>query len=117
ENIMKRIKEATAKEVPEAVINVFPPPAVSGLGRAGGFKIMVEDRGDLGLKFLQEQTDKLVKTGNERPGLTGLFTVYKASSPQLFVDVNRDACLSQGVNLSDVFATLQTYLGSRYVND
>jgi len=58
-----------------------------------------------------------VAKGNEQPGLTGLFTVYKANSPQLFVDVNRDACLSQGVNLSDVFGTLQAYLGSRYVND
>lgn len=115
--ILKRIKEEAAQEVQEAVINVFPPPAVSGLGRAGGFKIMVEDRGDLGLDILQEQTDKLVTNGNAQPGLTGLFTVYKAGSPQLFVDVNRDACLSQGVNLSDVFGTLQAYLGSRYVND
>jgi multidrug efflux pump len=116
-SIMAQIKDRTAEEVPEAIINVFPPPAVSGLGRAGGFKIMVEDRGDLGLEFLQEQTDNLVKKGNEAAGLTGLFTVYKASSPQLFVDVNREACLSQGVNLSDVFGTLQAYLGSRYVND
>jgi multidrug efflux pump len=115
--ILKRIKDDAAREVPEAAINVFPPPAVSGLGRAGGFKIMVEDRGDLGLEFLQEQTDNLVAKGNAQPGLTGLFTVYKASSPQLFVDVNRDACLSQGVNLSDVFGTLQAYLGSRYIND
>jgi multidrug efflux pump len=115
--ILNRVKREAAREVPEAVINVFPPPAVSGLGRAGGFKIMVEDRGDLGLDILQEQTDKLVAKGNEQPGLTGLFTVFKTSSPQLFVDVNRDACLSQGVNLSDVFSTLQAYLGSRYVND
>jgi multidrug efflux pump len=117
DSILKRIKEEAANEVPEAVINVFPPPAVSGLGRAGGFKIMVEDRGDIGLEILQDQTDNLVAKGNAQPGLTGLFTVYKASSPQLFVDVNRDACLSQGVNLSDVFGTLQAYLGSRYVND
>jgi multidrug efflux pump len=117
EKIMLKIKQGTAEHVPEAIINVFPPPAVSGLGRAGGFKIMVEDRGDLGLQFLQEQTDKLVEQGNKQPGLTGLFTVYKASSPQLFVDVNRDAALSQGVALADVFGTLQGYLGSRYVND
>jgi multidrug efflux pump len=115
--ILKKIKEGAGKAVQDAIINVFPPPAVSGLGRAGGFKIMVEDRGDLGLKFLQEQTDNLVKAGNEEPGLRDLFTVYKASSPQLFVDVNRDACISQGVNLNEVFSTLQAYMGSRYVND
>lgn len=115
--IMTKIKAETAKAVPEALINVFPPPAVSGLGRAGGFKIMIEDRGDLGLNYLQEVTDKLVAKGNQEPGLTGLFTVYKASSPQLFVDVNRDACITQGVPLNEVFATLQSFLGSRYVND
>ena len=93
------------------------PPPSPGLGRAGGFKLMIEDRGENGLVALQTQTDNLVKQGNKQPVLAGLFTVYKADSPQLFVDVNRDACLSQGVNLGDVFATLQAYLGSRYVND
>lgn len=117
DSIMRKIREQTAAEVPEAVINVFPPPAVAGLGRAGGFRIMVEDRGDLGLKYLQDQADKLVKQGNEQPGLTGLFTIYKANSPQLFLEVNREACLSQNVNLNDVFGTLQAFLGSRYVND
>lgn len=115
--ILLELKNRYAAEVPEAEINVFPPPAVSGLGRGGGFKLMVEDRGDNGLATLQTQTDNLVKLGRQQPGLTGLFTVYKANSPQLFVDVNRDACLTQGVNLSDVFGTLQAYLGSRYVND
>ena len=115
--IIAALKKRYAAEVPEAIVQIAPPPAVSGLGRAGGFKLMVEDRGDNGLVVLQTQTDNLVKQGNKEPGLTGLFTVYKADSPQLFVNVNRDACLSQGVNLDDVFATLQAYLGSRYVND
>ena len=115
--ILRKIRDGAAKMVPEAVINVFPPPAVSGLGRAGGFKIMIEDRGELGLEFLQAQTEALIKAGNEQSELTGLFTVYNANSPQLFVDVDRDACLTQGVELSDVFSTLQYYLGSRYIND
>ena len=115
--IIATLKKRYAAEVPEAIVQIAPPPAVSGLGRAGGFKLMVEDRGENGLAALQAQTDNLVKQGNQAGGLSGLFTVYKADSPQLFVDVNRDACLSQGVNLGDVFATLQAYLGSRYVND
>jgi hydrophobe/amphiphile efflux-1 (HAE1) family protein len=115
--ILNTLKTRYSQEVPEAEVNVFPPPAVSGLGRGGGFKLMVEDRGDNGLTALQEHTDNLVKLGKEQPGLTGLFTVYKANSPQLFVDVNRDECLTQGVNLNDLFGTLQAYLGSRYVND
>lgn len=115
--IIKTIRDECAKQVPEALVNVFPPPAVSGLGRAGGFKIMVEDRGDLGMDFLEQQTNNLVTKGNQTKGLTGLFTVFKASSPQLYVDVNREECISQGVPLGELFGTLQAYLGSRYVND
>jgi multidrug efflux pump len=117
DKILEKIRGRFAKEIPEAQVNVFPPPAVSGLGRAGGFKIMVEDRGDLGPSLLQEQTDNLIAKGAEVGAVTGLFTVYKANSPQMFVDVDRDACLQQGVNLGDLFATMQGYLGSRYVND
>ncbi|MFO0884482.1 MAG: multidrug efflux RND transporter permease subunit [Pirellulales bacterium] len=115
--IIKTIRDECAKQVPEALVNVFRPPAVSGLGRAGGFKIMVEDRGDLGMDFLEQQTNNLVTKGNQTKGLTGLFTVFKASSPQLYVDVNREECISQGVPLGELFGTLQAYLGSRYVND
>lgn len=117
DSIIKTIRDECAKQVPEALVNVFPPPAVSGLGRAGGFKIMVEDRGDLGMDFLEQQTSNLVTKGNQTKGLTGLFTVFKASSPQLYVDVNREECISQGVPLGELFGTLQAYLGSRYVND
>src|SRR6185369_11276762 len=100
----------------EALVNVFPPPAVSGLGRAGGFKLMIEDRGEVRLDMLQAQTDNLIKQANQQKEVVGLFTVYKANSPQLFADVDREKCLKHGVALGDVFGTLQAYLGSRYVN-
>ncbi|MFO1021833.1 MAG: multidrug efflux RND transporter permease subunit [Planctomycetales bacterium] len=115
--IVATLRRRYAQEVPEALVNVFPPPAVSGLGRAGGFKIMIEDRGEADLENLQKQTDNLVERANQQPGLVGLFTVYKANSPQLFAEINRDECLAQGIPLGDVFSTLQAYLGSRYVND
>lgn len=115
--ILAKLVKRFSTEVPEAIVNVFPPPAVSGLGRAGGFKLMIEDRGDGGLEMLQQQTDTIVEKGNKNSKLSRLFTVYKANSPQLFVDVDRQECLSQGVALGDVFGTLQAYLGSRYVND
>ena len=121
--ILATLRKRYSTEVPEALINVFAPPAVSGLGRAGGFKLMIEDRGDGGLEALQKQTDRIVELGNQvqdqnkNPQLTGLFTVYKANSPQLFVNVDRQECLTQGVRLGDVFSTLQACLGSRYVND
>ena len=111
------------EKIPEATVTISPPPAVSGLGRAGGMKLMVEDRGDVGLRTLQDQTDNLIKMGNEtkndkdQPQLTGLFSAFNVNAPQLYVDVDREACIAQGLNLGDVFGTLQGYLGSRYVND
>ena len=117
DEILAKLRKRFANEVPEALVNVFPPPAVSGLGRAGGFRIMVEDRTNLGLVPLQENTDRLVEEANKAAGVTGLFTVYKANSPQLYADIDREKCLKQGVPLGDLFATLQAYLGSRYVND
>lgn len=131
EAILATLRKRLAAEIPEATMQLFAPPAVSGLGRAGGFKLMIEDRGDVGLEMLQAQTDSLIdksrpmekKVNGEtvrtpgEPAVSGLFTVFKANSPQLFADVDRDACLMQGVSLGDVFGTMQAYLGSRYVND
>jgi multidrug efflux pump len=113
ETLLKRY----AKNIPEATVTISPPPAVSGLGRAGGIKLMVEDRGDMGLKTLQDQTDNLVRKATEQPQLKGLLSVFNVNAPQLYFDVDRDACLSQGISLGEVFGTLQGYLGSRYVND
>ncbi len=117
DEIVAKLRERYQKEVPEASVLVFPPPAVQGLGRAGGFKFMVEERGEVDLKALQVATDKVVEEGKTSPKLKDLDTVYNANSPQLYVDIDRDACQTEGVNLSDVFLTLQGTLGSRYVND
>ena len=118
DDIIAKLRKRYSAEVPEAIVNVFPPPAVSGLGRAGGFKLMIEDRGEAGLTELQYHTDNLVEAGNaQKDKVAGLFTVFNANSPQLFADVDREKCLKEGVNLGDVFATLQAYLGSLYVND
>jgi multidrug efflux pump len=115
--ILATLRKRFAAEIPGAQVNVFTPPAVSGLGRAGGFKMMVEDRGDNGLAMLQAQTDNLIARAKEQPDIETPFTVFNANSPQLFIDVDRSACMSQGIALGDVFGTLQGYLGSRYVND
>jgi multidrug efflux pump len=126
DEIIAKLRKRIAAEVPEASVLVLGPPAVNGLGNAGGFKFAVEDRGDLGLEELQKRTDALIREANKKPtaedptgtpGLTGMFTVFRANSPQLFVDVNREQCFKLNVQLSDVFNTLQVYLGSLYVND
>ncbi len=102
---------------PEAQVQVFGAPAVSGLGRAGGFRIMIEDRGDVGPDTLQGQTDEFIRVANQQKQVVGLFTVFKTDSPQLVLNINTDACLERQVQLGDVYSTLQGTMGSRYVND
>jgi multidrug efflux pump len=115
--VAAKLRARFAREVPDAQVSVFLASAVSGLGRAGGVKLMVEDRGDLGPAVLAGQTDNLVEKGNQQPALTGLFTSYNVKSPQVYVDVDPAACAAQGVNPLDLYATMQATLGARYVND
>jgi hydrophobe/amphiphile efflux-1 (HAE1) family protein len=117
--IVATLQRRLFREVEEAQIGVFGPPPVRGLATAGGFKVMIEDRASEGPTALQEQTDNLVQLGNEQQkrGLRGLITVFRANTPQLYVDIDRTKCKMLGVALSDVFATLQVELGGLYVND
>ena len=104
-------------EFGEGLINVFGPPPLEGLGTAGGFKIVIEDRGDTGLKSLQETAEKIIEMGDKTPGLQELFTSFRADTPWLYLDINRTAARTKGVLMSEIFNTLQVYLGSLYVND
>ena len=116
--IAMELRKRIAAEIPEAVVKIIGPPPVSGLGSSGGFKLIVEDRsGDNDLEKLQKQTDRLISRSKKDKSIGDVFTVFRANSPQLYVDVNRDQCQTMGVNTRDVFATLQIYLGSFYVND
>ncbi|HEV3310917.1 MAG TPA: efflux RND transporter permease subunit [Chloroflexota bacterium] len=117
EAISARLRARVQQEVPEARVLVFGPPAVRGLGNAGGFKIMVEATGDVNFDELQARADNLVAQGNQQPGLVGLFNGFRARTPQLYVDIDRTKAKTMGVALTDVFDALQAYLGSYYVND
>lgn len=117
DSIAAHLRERIQHEILEARINVFGAPAVEGLGSAGGFKLMVEAIGDVNYATLQGQADNLADKGNQQPGLIGLFDGFRASTPQLYVDIDRVKCKTMGVALSDVFATLQVYMGGSYVND
>jgi len=121
--IAMRLRARFDAEVPEAMITVLGPPPVRGVGRAGGFKVMIEDRGDNGPVVLQGQTEALTetlkqqKTGEGAPALVGLTSVFRANVPSVYVDVNRTECMSKDVPLKDLFDTMRIYLGSLYVND
>ncbi|MEI8374493.1 MAG: multidrug efflux RND transporter permease subunit [Planctomycetota bacterium] len=104
-------------EVQEALVSVFGAPPVDGLGNAGGFKLVVEDRGNLGLAQLQAVTDQAVLEGNATPGLEGVFTGLRANTPWLHLEIDRVKAKSMGVSLNEVFNALQIYMGSLYVNN
>jgi len=99
------------------MVVVFPPPPVMGLGTLGGFKLEVEDRGDLGPNALYAAVQKALQQGYQSPALAGLFSSYQVNVPQLDVNVDRVKVMQDHVNLDDVFQTMQIYLGSLYVND
>src|SRR6202044_101547 len=107
--LLATLRTRMAAEIPEAQILIFPAPAVSGLGRAGGFKLMIEDRGEVGMRTLQAVTDAIVERGNKQPGLSQLNSVFKTNSPQLFLDIDRKKVETQGVAIGDLFAAIQGY--------
>jgi multidrug efflux pump len=115
--IAETLRRSFEREVPEATFAVFGPPPVRGIGRAGGFKFMIEDRGDLGLAALQEQADHLTAVAQRQPGLVGLTSVFRANVPQLYADINRSAAMQKQVPLRDVTDTMEIFLGSLYAND
>ncbi|EAQ80737.1 efflux RND transporter permease subunit [Blastopirellula marina] len=104
-------------QIQEARVSVFNAPAVDGLGNAGGFKLMVEDRGDNGLPVLQAQADHLANTALDTPGIVMAFNSFRANTPQLYIDIDRVKCKTMGVELEQVFSALQGYMGGVYVND
>src|SRR5262249_34929930 len=120
EAIAQRLQENLQREVIDGQIRVFGAPPVEGLGTAGGFKIVVEDRGDSGFDALQDAADHVVSDGNDpsiAPGLRDLFTSFRARTPWLHIDIDRQMVKSMGVSMSEVFDAMQVYLGSLYIND
>jgi hydrophobe/amphiphile efflux-1 (HAE1) family protein len=109
--------QARLSTIVDANIFVVPPPPVQGLGTSGGFKFVVQDRASYGPQALQEATDELVAATRSDPALSGVFTTYRASTPQLFADVDRVKANMLNVPLANIFDALQVNLGSAYVND
>jgi multidrug efflux pump len=103
--------------IQEAFIAIFPPPPVQGLGTVAGFKLYIEDRSGLGLESLYKETTSTLQTGNQTPGLAGVFSSFDINVPQIDSHVDREKAKTYGIPLGDVFDTMQVYLGSLYVND
>jgi len=103
--------------IQDAFIMVFPPPPVNGLGTIGGFKMMVEDRGNVGYDELYKSVQALQMKAWQDPHLAGVFSGFQINVPQLFADVDRVKAKQLGVPLATIYQTLQINLGSLYVND
>jgi hydrophobe/amphiphile efflux-1 (HAE1) family protein len=115
--IAATLRQRCHEEVPGAVVSTFGAPPIDGLGTTAGFKLIVEDRGNLGPRELQRVGDQIVARGNRTPGLEGLFNSSRASTPWLYLNIDRTKCLALGVPVGNVFSVLQVYLGSYYVNN
>ncbi len=103
--------------IEEAFIAIFPPPPVRGLGTMGGFKLQIEDRTNMGFEAMQTAVNEVMAKAAEAPELTGVFSSYKINVPQLSAELDRTKAKQLGLNINEIFQTLQVYLGSLYIND
>src|ERR1700712_2024947 len=103
--------------IQEAFVVMFPPPPVQGLGTTGGFKLQLEDRASLGIKALDDAQKAFMAKAYQTKELTGMFSSYQVNVPQLYADIDRTKARQLGVPVTDIFDTMQIYLGSLYAND
>ncbi|HKU37594.1 MAG TPA: multidrug efflux RND transporter permease subunit, partial [Polyangiales bacterium] len=114
--LVQRLNRAFAS-IPEARVFAVSPPAIPGISSSGGFSMMLQDRSGGSYEFLAKNVGAFVAKAQERKELAGLRPIFSPAVPQLFADVDRDKALKEGVSLSDVYTSLQTFLGGSYVND
>ncbi len=113
--IRAHLNQELAK-LPDAIGVAFSPPAIPGVGTSGGVTMILEDRAGRDILFLAGNVEKFLEAARQRPEIASLFTTMLPAVPQMYVDVDRDKVLKQGVKLSDVYQTLQAYMGSGFVN-
>jgi HAE1 family hydrophobic/amphiphilic exporter-1 len=114
--LVDRINGRLHAEITEAVAFAFMPPAVPGLGNAGGFSLWLQDHTGSDVAELDQNVQKFLAAARKRPELAGVVSLFNAGVPQVFTDVDRDKVLKQGVAIGDVFQTMQAFLGGLYVN-
>ena len=123
------LRKATAREVVarlnvdfflnvnEAQVFAFGPPAIPGLGSGSGFTLMIQDKRGNTPAYLADQATKFIQAASQRPEIGSIFTTFRASVPQRYIEINKDKALKAGVNLNDIYTTLGAFLGGAYVND
>ncbi len=114
--LMQSLNKKLRMEIPEAIAFAFGPPAIPGLGTAGGFTFMLQDRSGGSVSQLSDTLDKLTQAARKRPEIASVVSTFRPTVPQLFMDVDQDRVLKQGVQFGEVYQTLQAFLGGAYVN-
>jgi len=116
DSILNEMRQAMGA-IDEAFIVVIPPPPVRGIGNAGGFRMMVQDRRGRGLDVLEQAVWALAGAANQDPAIASAFSFFETSTPQLYLDISRERAERLGVPVASVFEALEVYLGSAFVND
>jgi hydrophobe/amphiphile efflux-1 (HAE1) family protein len=115
-NIENEMRAALA-DMDEAFVFVIPPPVIQGIGNGGGYRMIVQDRSDMGYQALEQAAGQLIGAAHQEKGLANVFTLYNTATPRIYADIDRAKADMLGVPPSRVFEALQVYLGSAYVND
>ncbi len=115
--IIKGLNKELAESVPTAQAAVFGPPAIAGLGTGSGFSFMLQDREGKDPEYLSAQAQAFIAEARKRPEIGRIMTMYRASAPQVYANIDREKVLKQGVDLNDMNLTMGTFLGGSYVND
>jgi HAE1 family hydrophobic/amphiphilic exporter-1 len=114
--LIATLNQKMRAEIPEAIGFAFGPPAIPGLGTAGGFTFMLQDRSGGTVEQLNDNLEKLMQAARKRPEIGSLVTTFRPAVPQLYIDVDQDRVLKQGLQFTEVYQTLQAFLGGAYVN-
>jgi HAE1 family hydrophobic/amphiphilic exporter-1 len=114
--IARKLNGAMTAEIPEAMTIALMPPSIPGLGAAGGFSFYLQDRSGGTIDFLDQNLQKFLEACRKRPEFVGITSQFSAGVPQIYADVDRDKVLKQGVAVSDVYQTLQAFLGGSFLN-
>ena len=114
--VIRRLNGQLATKLDEAIAFAIPPPAISGIGFAGGFSAWIQDRSGSEVEFLAGNLEKFIAAARKRPEVGSINTVFRPSVPQVYADVDRDKVIKQGIPVSSVYQTLQAFLGGAYIN-
>jgi hydrophobic/amphiphilic exporter-1 (mainly G- bacteria), HAE1 family len=115
-SLVAQLNSRLLTQIPDAFAFAFMPPAIPGLGSSGGFSFWLQDRGGRSVEFLDKNVRTFIEAARKRPELAGVATIFSASDPQVYANVDRDKSLKQGVAVGDVYQTMQAFLGGLYVN-